>query len=77
MLENMGSVALQVVILFVIIATGFVLTKCNVLNKERVKGLIDIVVYVVTPSNIIVSFQRELTHIQVAVRSEANIMEVF
>lgn len=60
MLENMGSVALQVVILFVIIATGFVLTKCNVLNKERVKGLIDIVVYVVTPSNIIVSFQREL-----------------
>lgn len=60
MFENITSVAAQVVILFIIIGIGVVLTKCKVLNKERVAGLIDIVVYIVTPSNLIVSFQREL-----------------
>ncbi|MCQ2496859.1 MAG: AEC family transporter [Lachnospiraceae bacterium] len=59
MLTNIISVATQVIILFIIIAVGFVLTKAKVLNKERVSGLIDIVVYLVTPSNLIVSFQRE------------------
>ncbi len=59
MFENITSVASQVAILFLIIAVGLALTKFKVLNKERVSGLIDIVVYVVTPSNIIVSFQRE------------------
>ncbi len=59
MLENMASVANQVLILFMIIATGFVLTKFKLLNKERVAGMIDLVVYVVTPANIVVSFQRE------------------
>lgn len=59
MFENISSVATQVVILFIIIGVGVILSKCRVLNKERVSGLIDIVVYIVTPANIIVSFQRE------------------
>lgn len=59
MFENISSVASQVVILFIIIGVGVILTKFKVLNKERISGLIDIVVYIVTPSNIIVSFQRE------------------
>jgi ABC-type molybdate transport system permease subunit len=59
MFENISSVATQVVILFIIIGVGVILSKCRVLNKERVSGLIDIVVYIVTPANIIVSFQRD------------------
>jgi len=59
MFENISSVATQVVILFIIIGVGVILSKTKVLNKERVAGLIDIVVYIVTPSNIIMSFQRE------------------
>ena len=59
MLENISQVAAQVAILFIIIGVGVILSKTKVLNKERVAGLIDIVVYIVTPSNIIVSFQRE------------------
>ena len=59
MLENLLPVANQVLILFILIFVGFVLTKCHVLDKTKVSGLIDIVVYVVTPSNIIISFQRD------------------
>lgn len=59
MINNIISVATQVFILFILIGVGFVLTKCKVLNKERVSGLIDIVVYIVTPANLIVSFQRD------------------
>ena len=59
MFDNIVSVANQVLILFIIIGVGVILSKVKVLTKERVAGLIDIVVYIVTPSNIIVSFQRE------------------
>ena len=59
MFENILPVAKQVFILFLLIFTGFTLTKCHILDKTRVSGLIDIVVYIVTPSNIIISFQRE------------------
>ena len=59
MFDNIVSVATQVVILFIIIGVGVILSKTKVLTKERVAGLIDIVVYIVTPSNIVVSFQRE------------------
>ena len=59
MIQNITSVATQVVILFIIIAVGVILSKRRKLNKERVSGLIDIVVYIVTPANIIVSFQRD------------------
>lgn len=62
MFDNIVSVANQVIILFVIIGVGVILSKTKVLTKERVAGLIDIVVYIVTPSNIIVSFQREFKH---------------
>ena len=44
MLENITSVAAQVVVLFIIIGVGVILTKCRILTKDRVSGLIDIVV---------------------------------
>ncbi len=59
MFDNLVSVATQVLILFILIAFGFILTKARILTRERVSGLIDIVVYLVTPSNLIVSFQRD------------------
>lgn len=59
MFDNVVSVATQVLILFMVIGVGFILTRAKVLTKERVSGLIDIVVYIVTPANLIVSFQRD------------------
>ena len=57
MFDNITSVAAQVAVLFIIIGVGVILSKCRILTKDRVSGLIDIVVYIVTPANIIVSFQ--------------------
>ncbi|MBR4341448.1 MAG: AEC family transporter [Lachnospiraceae bacterium] len=59
MIENILPVAKQVFILFLLISAGFTLTKFHILDKSKVSGLIDIVVYIVTPSNLIISFQRE------------------
>lgn len=59
MFDNITSVAAQVAVLFIIIGMGVILSKCRILTKDRVSGLIDIVVYIVTLANIIVSFQRE------------------
>lgn len=59
MFDNILPVAKQVFILFTIIGVGFVFTKLKLLDKQKVSGLIDIVVYIVTPSNIIISFQRD------------------
>ena len=59
MFDNILPVAKQVFILFTIIGVGFAFTKLKLLDKQKVSGLIDIVVYIVTPSNIIISFQRD------------------
>ena len=59
MFDNILPVAKQVFILFTIILVGFTFTKLKLLDKQKVSGLIDIVVYIVTPSNIIISFQRD------------------
>lgn len=59
MIENIGSVAVQVLILFVLVAVGFVCQKINFIKEEAIKGMSDLVVYIVTPANIIVAFLRD------------------
>lgn len=59
MLANIQSVAVQVLILFILIAVGFVCRKVKLLNDTTVKGMSDLVVYIVTPANIIAAFHRE------------------
>ena len=55
-MEFFGTVFTQVLILFVMIAVGFVLTKCKVLNGNGAAQITDILLYIVTPSVIIDSF---------------------
>ncbi|MBO4559454.1 MAG: AEC family transporter, partial [Lachnospiraceae bacterium] len=59
MLENVFSVAVQVLILFILIAVGFVCRKVKILDDRAVSGMASLVLYVVTPANIINAFHRE------------------
>lgn len=53
------NVLTQVLILLILIMLGAVLTKAKMLNAETVKGMTDLVLYIVTPCVIIKSFVRE------------------
>ncbi len=53
-------VATQVLVLFILISIGVGLTKKNILNKNAVAVIADIMLYVVTPCVIINSFEREM-----------------
>lgn len=59
MLENILTVGNQVLILFVLIAVGYISAKTKILDKGAVKGITDFVLYAVTPCVIINSFMRE------------------
>lgn len=61
MFESFLVVGRQVVVLFILIALGFLCNKRRLLNAETVAGMTDLVLYVVTPCIIVVSFQRELS----------------
>jgi len=61
MLDNLISVAAQVGILFAIIAVGATLRRAKVLNDAVVKGFVDVLILAVTPSLIIVAFQRDFS----------------
>lgn len=58
MLANIANVATQVAILFILIAVGFICRKIKLLNDTTVKGMSDLVLYIVTPANIIAAFHR-------------------
>ena len=49
----------QVVILLLLILTGFILTKTHILTENGSKSMTDIVLTIVTPCVIIKSFMRE------------------
>ena len=53
------TVFTQVAILFVLILLGFTLTKTKVFTENGVKGMTDLVLYLVTPCVMIKSFARE------------------
>lgn len=55
------TVFTQVVILFILIFLGFILNKTKILSETSVKGMTDVVLYIVTPAAIINSFIREFS----------------
>jgi len=57
-IENLIVVSTQVVILFILIATGFVCGKTKLITKEGAKYLTNVVLYLATPCVIISSFQK-------------------
>lgn len=59
MLDNILSVGSQVLILFVLVAVGFICRKAGILTEKGIKSISDLVVYVVTPANIIAAFSRD------------------
>ncbi len=59
MLQSFLVVGQQVVILFILIAIGFLCNKTRLLKQEAINGMTDLVLYAVTPCLIIISFQRD------------------
>ena len=59
-MQDFLTVGQQVLVLFLLIAAGFVCGKTGVINGGATKVMADIVMYLATPGVIITSFQREL-----------------
>ena len=59
MLGSFIDVGTQVLVLFVLIAVGAVLTKCGMITEQGSRTMTDVVLYAVTPCVIINAFQRE------------------
>lgn len=59
MIENIFTVATYVIILFVLIATGFACNKTKLISEQGIKGMTDFALYIVTPCVLINSYQRE------------------
>lgn len=59
MLENLLTVASQVLMLFIMILVGFICGKTKILKEDAIKGLTDLVLYVATPAAILQSFTSE------------------
>ena len=57
-MDNLILVATQVGVLFALMAVGFVCRKVKMLTTESVKGIVDILVVIVTPAIVIQAFQR-------------------
>ncbi|MBE6758688.1 MAG: AEC family transporter [Ruminococcaceae bacterium] len=58
MLENLMTVSTQVLILFAMIAIGFVLSKTKLVNEQSVGGMTNTLLWAVTPCLIIETFSR-------------------
>lgn len=58
MLESFFIVAKQVAILFLLISVGYSCNKFKIFGEETVRGLTNMMLYVVTPCIIVDSFQR-------------------
>lgn len=58
MLNNFIAVASQVLVLFILMAVGFICGKTKLINDSVSKGLSDLVLYFATPAVIISSFFR-------------------
>lgn len=59
MLGSFIDVGTQVLVLFVLIAVGAVLTKCGMITEQGSRTMTDVVLYAVTPCVIVNAFQRE------------------
>lgn len=59
--SNFLIISQQVIVLFILIAVGFLCGKKGVITEHASKKMTDIVLYVVTPCVMISAFQREFT----------------
>lgn len=59
--SNFITIGQQVLVLFILIAVGFVCGKLGVMTEHASKKMTDIVLYVVTPCVMISAFQREFS----------------
>ena len=59
-MQDFLTVGQQVLVLFILIAVGFVCGKTKIINGNATKVMADVVMYFATPCVIITSFQREL-----------------
>lgn len=57
-----ATVFIQVVIIFLLMAIGFILKKTNVLTDKGMKELTDILLITVTPCVLINAYQRDFSH---------------
>ena len=60
-LENFLVIGQQVIVLFILIAVGFVCGKKGVITEHASKVMTDIVLYAVTPCVMVSAFQREFS----------------
>ncbi len=58
MFESLSVVALQVGILFMLMGVGFVCERLRLLNETVVKGLVELLVLIITPCVIVQAFAR-------------------
>ena len=58
MLESLKFVGTQVLILFILMAVGFACRRLRVLGEGGVKGLTDLMLYLITPCMMIKAFQQ-------------------
>ena len=58
MLESLRFVGMQVLILFIIMGVGFACRKLRVLTEGGVKGLTDLMLYLITPCMMLKAFQQ-------------------
>ena len=60
-LDNFWTIGQQVLVLFILIAVGFVCGKKGVITEHASKVMTDIVLYVVTPCVMVSAFQRDFS----------------
>lgn len=60
-LDNFFTIGQQVLVLFILIAVGFVCGKKGVITEHASKVMTDIVLYVVTPCVMVSAFQRDFS----------------
>ncbi|MBQ3330925.1 MAG: AEC family transporter [Ruminococcus sp.] len=59
MLSSFADVGTQVLVLFILIGVGAVLTKVGLITEQGSRSMTDVVLYAVTPCVIVNAFQRE------------------
>lgn len=58
MLLALSTISQQVLILFILLALGFILGKTGIITNEGSSGLVNLIMYIVTPGMVISAFQR-------------------
>ena len=70
MIESFLSVGTQVLILFLMIGTGFVLGKLHLITHKGAVSMSNLLMYVVSPCILIVVFQRPLALLMIGLMAE-------